>query len=99
MSTLYRAQILLEPGQHQALTEIAQREGRSISDLVREIVGEHLVERDREVRRQRELQAIEELTHIRKQIQEQQGVYHVDLVAEVREERDQDMERVWGDEA
>ncbi len=98
MSTLYRAQILLEPEQHQALTEIAQREGRSISDLVREIVGRHLAERDREVRLQRELQAIEELTHIRKQIQEQHGIYHVDLVAEVREERDRDMERVWGDE-
>jgi hypothetical protein len=98
VSTLYRAQILLEPEQHQALTEIAQREGRSISDLVREIVGRHLAERDREVRLQRELQAIEELTHIRKQIQEQHGIYHVDLVAEVREERDRDMERVWGDE-
>ena len=98
MSTLYRAQILLEPEQHQALTEIAQREGRSISDLVREIVGRHLAERDREVRLQRELQAIEELAHIRKQIQEQHGIYHVDLVAEVREERDRDMERVWGDE-
>lgn len=98
MSTLYRAQILLEPEQHQALTEIAQREGRSISDLVREIVGRHLAERDREVRLQRELQAIEELTHMRKQIQEQHGIYHVDLVAEVREERDRDMERVWGDE-
>jgi hypothetical protein len=98
VSTLYRAQILLEPEQHQALTEIAQREGRSISDLVREIVGRHLAERDREVRLQRELQAIEELTHIRKQIQEQHGIYHVDLVAEAREERDRDMERVWGDE-
>ena len=98
MSTLYRAQILLEPEQHQALTEIAQREGRSISDLVREIVGRHLAERDREVQLQRELQAIQELTHIRKQIQEQHGIYHVDLVAEVREERDRDTERVWGDE-
>jgi hypothetical protein len=65
---------------------------------VREIVGRHLAERDREVRLQRELQAIEELTHMRKQIQEQHGIYHVDLVAEVREERDRDMERVWGDE-
>jgi hypothetical protein len=40
MGTLYRAQILLEPEQHQALTQIAQNEGRSLSDLVREIVDQ-----------------------------------------------------------
>ena len=74
MSTLHRAQILLEPGQHQALTEIAQKEGRSLSDLVREIVRQYLTERDREVQRQRGIQAIEALTQIRKQIQAQHGV-------------------------
>jgi len=52
MGTLYRAQILLEAEQHRALTEIAQGEGRSLSDLVREIVGQHLAGRDREVRLQ-----------------------------------------------
>jgi hypothetical protein len=99
MSTLYRAQILLEPEQHQTLAEIAESEGRSISDLVREIVRQHLAERDRETQVQREVQVIEELTQIRKHLQEQHGVYQVDLLAEVRGERDQDVEWVWGDEA
>ncbi|HKP51093.1 MAG TPA: ribbon-helix-helix protein, CopG family [Chloroflexia bacterium] len=36
---LYRTQILLEPEQHKALAELAKREGRSISDVVREILG------------------------------------------------------------
>ena len=38
----YRAQILLEPEQHEALAQVAQQENRSISDLVREIVREWL---------------------------------------------------------
>ena len=39
MTTLHRAQFLLEATQHEALADLAQREGRSISDLVREIRG------------------------------------------------------------
>jgi hypothetical protein len=92
-------EIVLELEQHQALAEIAQLEGRSISDLVREIVGQHLAERDRGVQTQREIQAIEELTQIRKQLQEEHGTYRGDLLDEVREEREQDVERVWGDKA
>lgn len=95
MSTLYRAQLLLEPKQHQALVEIAQREGRSVSDLVREIVRQHLVERDQEARKQREMQAIEGLTQIRERLKEEHGVYQGDLLAEVRAEREEEMERIW----
>ena len=94
MSTYYRAQLLLEPEQHQALVEIAQREGRSVSDLVREIVRQHLVKRDQEARKQREMQAIEELTHIRQRLKEEHGVYQGDLLAEVRAEREEEMERI-----
>jgi DNA-binding MarR family transcriptional regulator len=47
---------LLELEQHQALAAIAQREGRSISDLVREIVRQHLVEKDQVARKQKEMQ-------------------------------------------
>jgi metal-responsive CopG/Arc/MetJ family transcriptional regulator len=95
---LYRAQILLEPEQHRTLSAIAKREGRSISDLVREIVRQHLAEREQADRRQAEMQAIQELAQIREQLQEQHGVYQVDLLAKVRTEREQDVERVWGDE-
>ena len=99
MDTLYRAQILLEPEQHRTLSAIAQREGRSMSDLVREIVRQYLAEREQADRRQAEMKAIQELTQIRKQLQEQHGVYQVDLLTKVRTEREQDVERVWGDEA
>jgi transposase-like protein len=88
MSTLYRAQLLLELEQHQALAEIARREGRSVSDLVREIVRQHLVGKDQAARKQKEMQAIEELTQIRERLREEHGIYQGDLLAEVRAERE-----------
>jgi hypothetical protein len=41
----HRAQILLDPQQHQALVQIARREKRSLSDLVREMLDQQLAER------------------------------------------------------
>jgi hypothetical protein len=40
---MYRAQILLDPQQHQALRELAKRQGRSISSVVREMINDRLV--------------------------------------------------------
>jgi predicted CopG family antitoxin len=42
---MYRTQILIEPEQHKALAEIARREKRSLSDVVREMLQEQLEER------------------------------------------------------
>lgn len=47
---MHRTQIMLEPEQHRALTEIAQKERRSLSDLIREMLQAEL-----EKRRQQEL--------------------------------------------
>jgi len=53
MNKMHRAQILLEPDQHQKLAEIAQQEGTSISEIVRTAVQEWLDERkDDEILRQ-----------------------------------------------
>ena len=98
MGNLYRAQILLEPEQHRTLADIAEKEGRSISEVVREIVGQYLVEREQETQLQKEMQAIEALTQIRRQIEQRHGVYQGDLLAESREEREQDFDRVWAQE-
>lgn len=38
-STMYRAQILIEQWQYDALRTTSEREGRSISDIVREILA------------------------------------------------------------
>jgi hypothetical protein len=99
MATMHRAQILLEPDQHRALLELARAEERSLSDLVREIVRTYLAERSESERRQRGVEAVRGLSRIRGQIREEHGGYAVDLLAQAREEREQDMERVWrGDE-
>ena len=45
---MYRTQVLLEPEQHEALTEIARQEKRSLSDLVREMLQKQLEERKRQ---------------------------------------------------
>ena len=95
MSTYYRAQILLKPEQHRALAALAQREGRSISDLVRESVQAYLEERAREVELQREQEALDTLDEIRERIKARHGMLDLNLVAESRDERDRDNERVW----
>ena len=98
MSTLHRAQLLLESEQHEALARIAEQEGRSISDLVREIVWRHLEERARDAQILAAVQAIEGLTQIRAGLREEHGIYQADPVADVRAEWEEEVERVWREE-
>lgn len=44
---LHRTQILLEKSQHEALTQIAQEESRSLSEIVREMIDRELRYRQR----------------------------------------------------
>jgi len=83
----YRAQILLEPDQHQALSEIADQRQQSISHVVREIVQEYLVERDLDEQQRQEIQAIQALAELRRSIQAQRGLVTEDLLADARQER------------
>ena len=99
MSALHRAQLLLESEQHQALAKIAEQEGRSISDLVREIVRQHLAERREQAQQLTTLEAIERLIQIRARLQEEYGMYRGDLLAEVRAEWEEDVERTWQGDA
>ena len=94
MSSFRRTQLLLEPGQHQILAEIARQEGRSFSGLVRDIVREHLSEREQEARRQQEMRAVEGLAQIRERLQQQCGVYQGNLLDKVRAEREEEIARV-----
>jgi predicted DNA-binding protein len=45
---MYRTQILLEPEQHKTLAEIARREKRSLSDVVREMLQKQLEEHQKQ---------------------------------------------------
>jgi hypothetical protein len=92
-----RTQILLEPGQRQALMQIAQREHKSLSHIVREVVQQFLGERDAEIRKQQDLEALEQLSELREKIRQRYGIYQGDPVAEARAEREAQLERVWND--
>jgi hypothetical protein len=93
-----RAQILLDPKQHQALTQIARREKRSLSDVVRAIVQQYLQERAVNIRKQREMEALEQLNAIRAEMSQTYGVYPGDLVAEARAEREAQAMSIQGGE-
>jgi Arc/MetJ-type ribon-helix-helix transcriptional regulator len=92
--TKYRAQILLEPEQHEALVEVARRENRSISEVVREILSEWLSEQENNILWQKRREALKGLARMRLKIQEEHGIYAGNIMDEVRTERDEDLNRI-----
>jgi hypothetical protein len=96
MSQKYRAQILLEPEQHQTLQEIAHREGQSISEVAREVIrlGLEVLEMDSESLWHKRLSALERLSQIRQEIQEERGIYQGNLVDEARAERQRQIDNL-----
>jgi predicted CopG family antitoxin len=46
---MYRTQILLDPEQHRLLSEIAKKEKRSFSDIMRELIDQHLKEHHQQI--------------------------------------------------
>jgi hypothetical protein len=99
MNVKYRAQILLEPEQHAILAKIAESENRSLSDLMRQIVADWLHQHNKAEQKARELQALEKLTELRRQIQEAHGIYSGNLIEEVRAGQEEDRDRVWRGES
>ena len=93
MAQKYRAQILLEPEQHVALQEIAQRQGQSISEVAREVIrlGLEALENDESLYWLRRMSAMEKLDQMRRSIQEVHGVYAGNLIEEARSERDRQL--------
>ena len=45
---MVRTQILLQPDQHRLLSEIARQEGRSLSEVVRQMIDREMAERSRQ---------------------------------------------------
>lgn len=95
---LQRTQILLEPEQHRALAELASVEGRSISDLVRELIAEQLAQRaqDRAAQRRRQLAGLEAIRGHREAIRQRRGAETglpdpSSLIDQLREERDAEL--------
>jgi len=92
---LQRVHILLEPGQHRLLSDIARREGRSVSEVTREIVQQGIQQRQQDYKliQDRRLTALKNAQRVRKAILEERGaklleIDVVKLIHEMREERD-----------
>jgi predicted DNA-binding protein len=93
-SSLYRAQILLENEQQAQIAELAQRQGRSFSELMREIVQKYLDEQ--EALSQTRQSAFEQLkTHRDEMLARRSGkALDLDLtimIDALREERDDEL--------
>ena len=90
---LYRAQILLQPKQHQAIVEIARREGRSISEVVREMISAELQRREQNTLTE-QLEGLERIRRHREEILARRGgkpldVDIVQMLEQIREEQDE----------
>lgn len=94
---MIRSQILLTPEQRRRLEALAEEEGRSISDVARRAIDAGLaaMASGGSSARRRGLAVLEALTAIRLEMQERVGEYAGDPVAEARESRERDSERVW----
>jgi hypothetical protein len=94
---MYRAQILLEPEQRRRLEELAEREGRSISATTRRVIdaGLQAIESQAELWEKR-ARILSDLRVLR---EKQSFEYTGDLVNEARQEREDEMDQIWRDNA
>lgn len=88
-----RSQVILDEDNDRRLRELAAREGKSISEIVRQILDEYFAERERKAREEA-LEVLRALDQIREQTA-RYGVYQGDPVNEARDERDAEIEDVW----
>ena len=97
MGDLQRVQVLIPASQREQLVKLAKTKGQSVSAVIREMIDEGLDQREGKKEEWRE--ALEELTRMRKEIERKHGIITRDFLAEVRAEREQNMERVWRGES
>lgn len=93
---LHRTQVLIEPEQHEALSNIAAQEQRSISEIVRDMLREYLAKRSSDLRWQRREKALEGARLLRERIRAAHGGQPLDadieaLMSELREERSEQL--------
>ncbi len=93
---MQRTQILLEPKQHQQLSQLAQSEKRSMSDVIRETLDAQLELRNREASEllQRRVAALQRIAAHRQAILEKRNgeplpIPVQQLIDQMREERDE----------
>jgi hypothetical protein len=90
---MVRVQILLDPKQRRRLEELAQREGRSISAVTRQVIdaGLERIESETELWKKRSLI----LSDLRIRRDRQPFEYDADLINAARQEREDERDTLW----
>ncbi|HEV8636366.1 MAG TPA: ribbon-helix-helix domain-containing protein [Chloroflexota bacterium] len=98
--TFHRTQVLLEPEQHRALSALARREGRSMSDLLREIVRRELARREQELeaKKRQWLEGLERIEQRKQEMLARRGgkPIDIDVVQLINEARDERIDQILG---
>jgi len=92
MSDLHRTQLFLERSQYEELARLAERDCRSISQVIREIVDAGLAHRRRG--REEKLEVLREISSRRRALEARYGRYRGDPVADARADRERQIEEV-----
>ncbi len=96
-SRLVRAQVLMTREQRARIERLAEKEGRTLSDITRQALdaGLEQLEGDTDEALRRERENLLAMRAIRDRALARYGVYQGDLVNEAREERDRQVDDVW----
>jgi hypothetical protein len=89
--SLYRAQILLEDAQHDGLLRLARDSGRSMSELVREMLTDYLARAAAEDAVRRSLAALDGLAGLRHDIEQRHGPLLASWLDGLLNERDAEL--------
>lgn len=81
--TYERVQILLEPRQRRALQQLAKRQNKSVSEVVREMTEQYVIEKETDL----VLQTLDNFRALR----DRQCLYQGDPVADVRADREREI--------
>ena len=87
-------QIVLEPEQYQTIAKMAKYQGSTIDDVIKDVLRRGLQSME-EIKEKRIL-ALDRLNKARLEDEQKYGVYQGDIIAEVREEREKQLDQARG---
>ncbi len=95
MAELIRVQVMLDKSDQVELHEIAKEQGKSVSEILRELVRRYL-EEQRRAEREQFRRTLAKLREIRERTAAEYGVYEGNILVDVREEYEREQEEKWG---
>ncbi len=93
---LYRTQVMLDPDQYRELMELAEKEGKSFSRMVREVLEQYLIQEAKVAAQRRKREALERARRVGDSIRKDHGGRPIEFDADeiirtMREERSNEL--------